>query len=160
MLQPGLKEKMMSELTKNELTPVITIGCRSFQEVAWALLSIGHRQTNQGSETRKEQPCQLLRSHQSSTEILSKSTLYGNGTVRRVPESARRATMPRNFTPMEAKRLRASCQSSYMGGKSNSGRPTRSTEDVWSARSISKTRILRITFPSGSDQLKFQEERL
>ena len=32
--------------------------------------------------------------------------------------------------------------------------------DAWSARSISETRILRITFPSGSDRLEFQEERL
>lgn len=160
MFQPGLKDKMMPRITTSMLTLVITMGCRSLREVAWALLYIGHRQTDQGSETRKEQPCQHLRSHQSSTEILSRSTLSGNGTVRRVPESARRATMPRSFTPMEAKLPRTSCRGSYMVGKSNFGLPTRSTEDGWSARSISETRILRITFPSGSDRLEFQEKRL
>jgi len=160
MFQPGLKDKMMPKQAKMNITCINTMCCYSARRVARALLFVWYRQTDQGSETRKEQPCQHLRSHQSSTDTRSRSTPYENGTVRRVPESARRATMPRSFTPMEAKRLRTSCQSSYMRGKSNSGRPTRSTEDAWSARSISETRILRITFPSGSDRLEFQEELL
>jgi len=54
MFQPGLKDKMMPGITTRKLTLVITMGCRSFQEVAWALLSIGHRQTEQGSEIRSD----------------------------------------------------------------------------------------------------------
>jgi len=133
----------MPGITIRILKLVISISCRSFREVAWALPSIGHRQTDQGSEARKAQPCQHLRSHQSLTAIRSRSAHSGNGTVRRVPESARRVTMPRSFTPMETRPPRTTCRDSSMGSKSNSGRLTRSTEDAWSARSISETRILR-----------------
>ncbi len=150
----------MPGITTMILTLVITMGCRSFRKMAWFLLYIGHRQTDQGYKTIKEQLCQHLQLLQSSTEILSRSALHGSGTARRALESARQAMMPRNFTHMEAKRLRTNYQSSLMGRKLNSERPTRSTEGGWSVRSISETRILQVTFPSGSDRLEFQEERL
>ena len=160
MFQPGLKDKIMTKLTTKELTFVITTGYRSFWKMAWFLLSIGHRQTDQGYKIIKEQLCQYLQLLQSSTEILSRSALHGSGTARRALESARQAMMPQNFTHMEAKRLRTNYQSSLMGRKLNSERPTRSTEGGWSVRSITETRILQITSLSGSDRLEFEESRL
>jgi len=114
-------------------------------KVAWTLLLLGHRQTDQESETRKEQPCQYLRLHQLSAAIRSRSAHSGNGAVRRALEFARRATTPQSCTPTEAKLPRTNCRGSSMGSKSNSGRLTRLTGGVWSVRFISGIPTLRTT---------------
>lgn len=55
MFQPGLKDKMMPGLTTRKLTRVITTGCRSFREVALALLYSEYIMINQWPEAGKEE---------------------------------------------------------------------------------------------------------
>jgi len=144
----------------NATSRVILTGYASSESVAWALLYTEHRMINQWPEARKEQLCQYLQPLQSLREIRSRSILSGNGRVRLELESVRRGTMPQSFMPMEARPPKTSCRGSYMESKSNSGRLTKSTGAVWSARFISEILTLRTTFPSGSNPVEFQEERL
>jgi hypothetical protein len=139
---------------------LILTGYVSFESVAWALLYTEHRLINQWPKARKEQPCQLLQLPQLSMEILSKFPRSGNRTDQPERVSVQRGTMPQSCMPMEARPPKTSCRGSYMESKSNSGRLTKSTAAVWSARFISEILTLRTTFPSGSNPVEFQEERL
>ncbi|MCD6327069.1 hypothetical protein J7M28_05905 [bacterium] len=59
-----------------------------------------------------------------------------------------------------SKQLMTNCGGSSSRSKSNSGRLTRSTEGVWSAKFIPGTRVLRTAFPSGRRPVGFKEDRL
>jgi len=122
MFQPRLKDEMKERLTVKAVTHELSIGYSFSQSVAWALLYSEHRKINQWPETRKEQPCQLLRSPKLSMGIHSRFPLSGNGTAKPARVSGRRAMTLQSCTLAEAKPQRTNCQDSFSEKMSICGR--------------------------------------